>query len=115
MAKKMQRTKGLTYAQKMQAAKLLRADIIANKVNQMTEDSTQRALWCMCVAMNKGLGIGKKRFYRDFLPEFEKINAKYDEFYKADGNREYADLWLKREVAAITDEDVKIGEEDFTI
>lgn len=115
MKNKMQRKKGLTYAQKLQEAKLLRTDIIANKVNQMTEDSTQRALWCMCVAMNRGLGIGKTRFNRDFLPEFERINAKYAEFFKADGNREYADLWLKRQVAAITDEDVKIGEEDFTI
>ena len=72
MAKKMQRAKGLTYAQKMQMAKLLRADIIANKANQMTEDSTQRALWCMCVAMNKGLGIGKKRFTETFCPSLKR-------------------------------------------
>lgn len=115
MANRIKRAKGLTYAQKMQAVKLFRAELIADEANKLTESSTKRALWCMCIAMNKGLGIGKKRFHRDFLPEFEKINSRYEEFFKADGNREYADLWLKRQVAAITDEDIKIGEEDFTI
>lgn len=71
----------------------------AIKLSVKVEEATKRSLMLMCAAMNSGLGIGKIRFYRDFMPEFERLSNKYQEFLRLDGNSEYADIWLRKQVA----------------
>lgn len=72
------------------------------------EMRVQRAIWMSCIAFHRAFGIGTKRFYQKFLPEFEKVRHYWEACAEAD--LEYADTKLTelaREIAP--EENVLIG------
>ena len=85
-------------------------DVLTSEaVKKQSEDRTQRVIWMCCIAMNRAFGIGTKRFYEKFAPEFDKVSKWWE--HNAEADLAYADTKLSqmaRELAP--DEDILIGQ-----
>ena len=92
------------YLQKVQVQK--EKDAYINKLKR--EVDMQRAMWVACIATHRAFGIGEKRFFEKFVPEFKKVTDYYDHCAEAD--IEYADIKLEQLVKEfLPNEDVHIG------
>ena len=85
-------------------------DVLTSEaVKKQSEDRTQRVIWMCCIAMNRAFGIGTKRFYEKFAPEFDKVSKWWE--HNAEADLAYADTKLSqmaRELAP--EEDILIGQ-----
>ena len=83
--------------------------LVSEAVQKQSEDRTQRVIWMCCIAMHRAFGIGTKRFYEKFAPEFDKVSKWWE--HNAEADLAYADTKLSqmaRELAP--DEDILIGQ-----
>ena len=83
--------------------------LVSEAVQKQSEDRTQRVIWMCCIAMNRAFGIGTKRFYEKFVPEFDKVSKWWE--HNAEADLAYADTKLSelaRELAP--EEDILIGQ-----
>lgn len=83
--------------------------LVSEAVQKQSEDRTQRVIWMCCIAMHRAFGIGTKRFYEKFAPEFDKVSKWWE--HNAEADLAYADTKLSqmaRELAP--EEDILIGQ-----
>lgn len=83
--------------------------LTSEAVKKQSEDRTQRVIWMCCIAMHRAFGIGTKRFYEKFAPEFDKVSKWWE--HNAEADLAYADTKLSelaRELAP--EEDILIGQ-----
>ena len=83
--------------------------LTSQAVQKQSEDRTQRVIWMCCIAMHRAFGIGTKRFYEKFAPEFDKVSKWWE--HNAEADLAYADTKLSelaRELAP--EEDILIGQ-----
>jgi hypothetical protein len=83
--------------------------LVSEAVQKQSEDRSQRVIWMCCIAMHRAFGIGTKRFYEKFAPEFDKVSKWWE--HNAEADLAYADTKLSqmaRELAP--DEDILIGQ-----
>ena len=83
--------------------------LVSEAVQKQSEDRTQRVIWMCCIAMHRAFGIGTKRFYEKFAPEFDRVSKWWE--HNAEADLAYADTKLSqmaRELAP--DENILIGQ-----
>lgn len=68
--------------------------LVSEAVQKQSEDRTQRVIWMCCIAMHRAFGIGTKRFYEKFAPEFDKVSKWWE--HNAEADLAYADTKLSQ-------------------
>ena len=93
---------------RIQAKQTIVDALVDEAVKKQSEERAQRVIWMCCIAMKRAFGIGSKRFYEKFAPEFDKVSKWWE--HNAEADIAYADTKLSelaRELAP--DEPILIG------
>lgn len=92
---------------KMQAQKIVANAFAEQQTQKEVEFAIQRFMCLVAVTLNEEFGIGTKRFHEQFLPKFNEVRERYENWKETD--QDYADGKLEQLMQEIFSADLRVG------